>query len=98
MKPRILLMGKTGQLGSELNRLLPKLGEVIAPERSELDLPEPDKMREVMRNAKPRVVVNTAAYTAVDAANTDEASASAVNADAPRLLALEQKKLTALII
>jgi dTDP-4-dehydrorhamnose reductase len=98
MKPKILLTGKTGQLGSELNRLLPKLGEVIAPERNELDLREPEKIGEFMRNAKPQLVVNTAAYTAVDAAETDEANASAVNAEAPRLLALETKKLRALLV
>ena len=98
MKPTILLTGKTGQLGSELNRLLPKLGEVIAPERNELDLREPEKIREIMRNAKPQLVVNAAAYTAVDAAETDEASASAVNAEAPRLLALEAKNLGALLV
>jgi dTDP-4-dehydrorhamnose reductase len=93
MKPTILLTGKTGQLGSELNRLLPKLGTVIAPERNELDLREPEKIRQIMRNVKPQLVVNTAAYTAVDAAETDEANASAVNAQAPELLALEAKKL-----
>jgi dTDP-4-dehydrorhamnose reductase len=98
MKTKILLTGKTGQLGSELNRLLPKLGEVIAPERNELDLREPEKIGEFMRNAKPQLVVNTAAYTAVDAAETDEANASAVNAEAPRLLALETKKLRALLV
>src|SRR6266404_2766469 len=98
MKPTILLTGKTGQLGSELNRLLPRLGEVIAPERNELDLREPEKIRELMRNAKPQVVVNTAAYTAVDAAETDEATASVVNAEAPRLLALEAKQVGALLI
>ncbi len=43
MKPTILLTGKSGQLGSELDRLLPKLGEVIAPERNELDLRDPEK-------------------------------------------------------
>jgi dTDP-4-dehydrorhamnose reductase len=98
MKPTILLTGKTGQLGSELNLLLPKLGEVIAPERNELDLREPEKIREVMRNAKPQLLVNAAAYTAVDAAETDQANASAVNAEAPGLLALESKKLGALIV
>ena len=98
MKPTILLTGKTGQLGSELNRLLPKLGEVIAPDRSELDLREPENIREVMRNAKPQVVVNAGAYTAVDAAETDEAGAFAVNAEAPRLLALEARKIGALIV
>jgi dTDP-4-dehydrorhamnose reductase len=98
MKPTILLTGKTGQLGSELNRLLPKLGEVIAPERNELDLREPEKIREIMRNAKPELIVNAAAYTAVDAAEIDEASASAANTEAPRLLALEERKLGALLV
>jgi dTDP-4-dehydrorhamnose reductase len=78
--------------------LLPTLGEVIAPERNELDLREPEKIRELMRNAKPQLIVNTAAYTAVDAAETDEATASAVNAEAPRLLALEAKSLGALLV
>jgi len=98
MKPTILLTGKTGQLGSELNRLLPKLGEVIAPERNELDLCEPEQIRRIMRNAKPRLVVNAAAYTAVDAAETDQATALAVNAEAPRLLALEAKKVGAMLV
>jgi dTDP-4-dehydrorhamnose reductase len=98
MRPTILLTGKTGQLGSELHRLLPKLGEVIAPERSELDLCEPGKIREIIRSVKPQMIINAAAYTAVDAAETDEANASAVNAEAPRLLALEAKRLGALIV
>jgi dTDP-4-dehydrorhamnose reductase len=98
MKPTILLTGKTGQLGSELHRLLPKLGEVIAPERKELDLLEPEKIRQIMRNAKPHLVVNAAAYTAVDAAETEEAGALAVNTEAPQVLALEAKKLGALLV
>jgi dTDP-4-dehydrorhamnose reductase len=98
MKPKILLTGKTGQLGSELNRLLPKLGEVIAPERKELDLRRPDKIPDLMRKTKPQVIINAAAYTAVDAAETDEATASVVNAEAPGLLALEAKKLGALLV
>lgn len=98
MRPTILLTGKTGQLGSELNRLLSKLGEVIAPDRNELDLREPEQIREIIRNAKPQLIVNTAAYTAVDAAETDEANASAINAEAPRLLALEAKKLSAMLV
>jgi dTDP-4-dehydrorhamnose reductase len=98
MKPTILLTGKTGQLGSELNRLLPSLGEVIAPERNELDLREPEKIRQIMRNAKPQLVINAAAYTAVDAAETDEANALAVNAEAPRLLAQEAKKIGVVLV
>jgi dTDP-4-dehydrorhamnose reductase len=98
MKPTILLTGKTGQLGSELNRLLPKLGEVIVPDRKELDLLDPEKIRQIIRDAKPQLVVNAAAYTAVDAAETDQANALAVNAEAPRLLALEAKKLGAMFV
>ena len=98
MKPTILLTGKSGQLGSELNRLLPKLGEVIAPERNQLDLREPEKIRQVMRNVNPQLVINAAAYTAVDAAETDEANAFAVNAEAPRLLAQEAKKIGVVLV
>src|SRR3984893_4743095 len=98
MKPTILLTGKTGQLGSELNRLLPKLGEVIAPDRKELDLLDPEKIRQIMRHAKPQLIVNAAAYTAVDAAETDQANALAVNAEAPRLLAREAKKIGAMLV
>jgi len=98
MKPTILLTGKSGQLGSELNRLLPKLGEVIALERKSLDLLDPEKIRRVMREAKPQLVVNAAAYTAVDAAETDQANALAVNAEGPRLLALETKKIGAMLV
>jgi dTDP-4-dehydrorhamnose reductase len=98
MKPTILLTGKTGQLGSELNRLLPTLGEVISPERKDLDLLDPEKIRRVMRDVKPYLVVNAAAYTAVDAAETDQANALAVNAEAPLLLAVEAKKLGAMLV
>src|SRR6266852_8127817 len=98
MKPTILLTGKNGQLGSELNRLLPKLGEVIAPERNELDLRDPEKIRQILQKAKPQLIVNAAAYTGVDAAETDEANALAVNAEAPRLLAEEAKKIGAVLV
>jgi dTDP-4-dehydrorhamnose reductase len=98
MKPTILLTGKTGQLGSELNRLLPKLGEVIAPDRRELDLLDPEKICQIVRDTKPQLIVNAAAYTAVDAAETDQANALAVNAEAPRFLALEAKKIGAMLV
>src|SRR6266436_2049262 len=98
MKPTILLTGKTGQLGSELNRLLPKLGQVVAPGRNEMDLREPEQIHQIMRSANPQLVVNAAAYTAVDPAETDEANALAVNAEAPRLLAEEAKKIGAVLV
>jgi dTDP-4-dehydrorhamnose reductase len=98
MKPTILLTGKTGQLGSELSRLLPAIGEVIAPGRDALDLRDPASIRQVVWSAKPQLIVNAAAYTAVDAAETDEANAFAVNAEGPGILALEAKKLGALLV
>src|SRR5712671_3359591 len=98
MKRSILLTGKSGQLGSELLRSLPRLGEVIAPDRNELDLRDPETIRLVMRDVKPQLVINAAAYTAVDAAETDEADVLAVNAEGPQVLALEAKELGALLI
>ncbi len=98
MNPTILLTGKTGQVGSELLRLLPAIGEVVAPARHELDLVDPENIRRVLREIRPRVIVNAAAYTAVDAAETDEANAYAINANAPAVLAEEAKKIGAAIL
>jgi dTDP-4-dehydrorhamnose reductase len=98
MKPTILLTGKTGQLGSELHRLLSKLGEVLAPHHKDLDLLDPAQIRRVMQQAKPQWIVNAAGYTAVDAAESDQANALAINAEGPRLLALEAKKTGAALV
>ena len=98
MKPRILLTGKGGQVGSGLQCLLPRLGDLLAPDRRELDLLDPDSIRRVVRNIKPQLIVNAAAYTAVDAAESDEANAHAVNAIAPAVLAEEAKKLGAAVV
>jgi dTDP-4-dehydrorhamnose reductase len=98
MKPVILLVGKTGQLGSELYRLLPALGEVVAPDRQQLDLVSPDHICRIVREVRPQLIVNAAAYTAVDAAESDEARAHAVNAEAPALLVDEAKRLGATLV
>ena len=98
MKQKILLTGKGGQLGSELHCLLPRLGDLVAPDRRELDLLDPDSIRRVVRNIRPQLIVNAAAYTAVDAAEGDEANAYAVNAIAPAVLAEEAKKLGAAVV
>lgn len=98
MKPTILLTGKTGQVGSELHRLLPQLGRVVAPDRKELDLLDPDTIRRTVRDIRPQLVVNAAAYTAVDAAEKDQASAYAINAEAVRVLAEEAKSLNAALV
>jgi dTDP-4-dehydrorhamnose reductase len=98
MRPTILLTGKNGQVGCELHRLLPALGEVVAPDRLQLDLLDPDSIRRVVREIRPQLIVNAAAYTAVDAAEADEEQARAVNAEAPGLLADEASKIGALLV
>jgi dTDP-4-dehydrorhamnose reductase len=95
MKPVILLTGKNGQVGGELLRLLPQLGEVVAPGREQLDLSKPGDIRRTILDVRPQLIVNAAAYTAVDQAETDQAAAQAINQEAPGLMALEAKKIGA---
>jgi dTDP-4-dehydrorhamnose reductase len=98
MKPRILLTGKTGQIGGELQLLLPQLGDVSAPDREQLDLLEPAEIRRAIREVRPHLIVNAAAYTAVDQAETDEARARAINAEAPALMAAEARAVGAALL
>jgi dTDP-4-dehydrorhamnose reductase len=95
MKPRILLTGKNGQVGAELALLLPALGEVIALDRRDLDLSRPDDVRRTIREIRPGLIFNAAAYTAVDQAEKEESVAQAINAEAPALMAEEAKKIGA---
>ena len=95
---RILLTGKNGQVGSALLASLPALGEVIALDRTQLDLESPDGIRAAVREARPQVIVNAAAYTAVDEAERREAFAFRVNCEAPGVLAEEAKRLGALLV
>ncbi|MFZ0738917.1 MAG: dTDP-4-dehydrorhamnose reductase [Candidatus Acidiferrales bacterium] len=89
MKPRILLIGKTGQIGRELQILLPHLGDVSAPDREQLDLLKPADIQRAIRDVRPHLIVNAAGYTAVDQAEADEATAHIINAEAPALMADE---------
>jgi len=98
MKPVILLIGTNGQVGRELNRMLPSLGDVTALDRQRLDLSKPEEIRNVIRAVRPTLIVNAAAYTAVDKAESDEAAARAVNAEAPAIMAEEAKKIDASIV
>jgi dTDP-4-dehydrorhamnose reductase len=98
MKPIILLTGKNGQIGGELLRLLPQLGEVFAPGREQLDLSKPDDIRRTILDVRPQLIVNAAAYTAVDQAETDQATAQAINEEAPGLMAVEAKKIGAILV
>ena len=94
----ILLTGKNGQVGADLELLLPQLGDLVALDRSQLDLCNPSEIRRVVRQVHPRIIVNAAAYTAVDKAETDEKVAHAVNADAPAILAEEASKIGAVLV
>ena len=95
---RILLTGKGGQVGWELERALAPLGEVIAFDRAGLDLADPDRIRSALRELKPGVVINAAAYTTVDRAESEPETAFAINARAPGILADEAARLGALLI
>lgn len=95
---KILLLGKSGQLGWELQRTLMPLGQIIALDSSELNLAQPDAIRQILRQVQPGIVVNAAAYTAVDRAETEAELAMAINGIAPGILAEEAKKLNALLL
>jgi dTDP-4-dehydrorhamnose reductase len=95
---RILLTGRSGQVGSELSEALAPLGDLVAPGRAELDFLDPRSIQQEVRSARPEVIVNAAAYTAVDRAESERASAFAVNAEAVGILAEEAKKLGALVV
>lgn len=86
---KILLTGKNGQVGFELQRSLAPLGEVVAVDYAECDLSDEAAIRELIRSVRPEVIVNPAAYTAVDKAESDIATAEAVNARAPGVIGEE---------
>jgi dTDP-4-dehydrorhamnose reductase len=94
----ILLTGANGQVGFELARSLQSLGHVVALDRSGLDIADSEQIRRVIRELSPALIVNAAAYTAVDAAESDVAAAMRLNAEAPDILAQEAKRLGALLI
>jgi dTDP-4-dehydrorhamnose reductase len=97
-RPKLLLSGATGQIGFELAKLLPAHGEVSALDRASLDLGDPDAIVETVRRLRPNIIVNAAAYTAVDRAETDADRAFAINARAPAVLAEEAKRIGAVMI
>ena len=92
---RIFILAENGQLGWELCRTLAPLGEIIAVDYPKIDLMHPETVCELIRDVKPALVVNAAAYTAVDLAETEHERARMINAIAPGLLAEECKRLGA---
>ena len=95
---RILVLGRHGQVGAALTQSMQGLGELIALDRAQLDLSNPDAIRTALRELQPQMIINAAAYTAVDAAESDEATAFQINAEAPRVIAEESERLGAAMI
>ncbi|QMV19098.1 dTDP-4-dehydrorhamnose reductase [Granulicella sp. 5B5] len=98
MAGRILLTGVSGQVGAALLPLLQPMGEVVAPLRAELDLSDAEGVRRVVREVRPRWIVNPGAYTAVDKAEKEPELAYAVNRDAVRVLGEEAASIGAAVI
>ena len=94
----ILLLGKDGQVGWQLQRSLAPLGPVIACGRGECDLADFDQLRLLIRQLRPSVIVNAAAYTAVDRAESEPELAMRINGEAPGVLAAEAAELSALLV
>jgi dTDP-4-dehydrorhamnose reductase len=92
-RPVILLLGANGQVGHELQRTLPDLGSVVALGVPEIDFSQPESLREIVRAQRPDIIVNAAAYTAVDKAESESERAFAINAAAPGVLAEEAEAL-----
>jgi dTDP-4-dehydrorhamnose reductase len=98
MLKNILLLGKNGQVGWELQRSLAPLGQLISMGRNACDLADPERLRAVIHEVDPTVIVNAGAYTAVDKAESESERALAINALAPGVLADEAKKRGAWLV
>jgi len=96
--PRILILGSTGQVGSELQKTFAEVGEILTLDRRAADLGHPESLRKIVRDAKPDVILNAAAYTAVDRAESEPEAAKAVNATAPKILAEEALRSGAILV
>jgi dTDP-4-dehydrorhamnose reductase len=95
---KILIFGKTGQLGWEVQRTLASLGDIFVAGSDKVDLSQMDGVRNLIREIKPNIIVNTSAYTAVDRAESEPELAMAVNAKSPGVMAEEAHTLGAVLI
>lgn len=96
--PHILLLGANGQVGRELQTAFAGFGHLTVAVRASADLALPDQLRDLVRRTAPDVILNAAAYTAVDRAESEPELAMRINADAPRVLAQEALRLGALLV
>ena len=95
---RILIFGSAGQLGRELQRSFSGTAEIVCGDRKSADLSNADQVRELVRTAQPDLILNAAAYTAVDRAESEPELAMAINAQAPRILAEEAHRRNILLV
>ena len=95
---RILILGANGQLGVELQRVFAGQGNVVAMGRDRCDLADLDQISRVMAEVQPEIILNAAAYTAVDRAESEPELALRINGEAPHLLAAEARKTGALLV
>ncbi len=95
---KILLIGAKGQVGQELLKTLPKVGEVTAISREELDLTQPEAIIELIETIKPNFIINAAAYTAVDKAEIEPELAQQINTNAPSIIAEAAESLKAIFL
>ena len=98
MSKLILLIGSNGQVGTELQHTLASNYKVIALARPEIDLTHPDKLRQIIRETQPEIIINAAAYTAVDKAENEPENAHLINTVAPQIIAEESQKLGSFLI
>jgi dTDP-4-dehydrorhamnose reductase len=94
----ILLIGSNGQVGTELEKILTPEGNLIAVARPTIDLAQPDTLKSLIQQHQPKVIINAAAYTAVDKAESEPELAQTINTTAPQILAQEAEKLGAFLI
>src|SRR5664280_601033 len=97
-QPRILIVGAAGQVGLELQRSFAGFGSIVAVDLESVDLADEGQTRTLVRRVQPKVILNAAAYTAVDRAESQPDVAMAINATAPRVLAEEALNLDALLV
>ncbi len=98
MNPRILIVGNAGQLGRELERIFTGFGPIVGVDRESVDLADAEQTRELVGRAAPDIILNAAAYTAVDRAESERDLAYAINEQAPRVLAEEALQRNALFV
>jgi len=96
--PRILIVGNAGQLGRELEKIFAGVGPIVAVDRESVDLADPEQTRELVRRAAPDLILNAAAYTAVDRAESEQDLAFAINAQSTGVLAEEALKRNAVFV